>query len=316
MCSSDLGSNGTIWVQLGQDTEHSCRAQWVVEILCQYAGLDVRFKKDNLLNCYAEVTLEPTFLQSEQCDITDIQVTVTPFGDWLKDDLVLATCLPPLAKSFPSLFPSNTPITESSGLGFDEVCPICTAGAGTGAFLKASVPCSDCGGNIGVSPVNGSVSVALRVPASDTMAPRETLTYNSAPLFGPDSPYADAIMESPPAGAHMSGVLSMRLIPDVQGGAAAVRCDGSLDVYSCKDDTTHIYVPIGHRNVLTENVDVSNTRIGFTEDIVSNGFQYKYSATGALTYLRNPAGQRWTFVRDGGLAKAIVDPYSRRLSYS
>ena len=109
-------------------------------------------------------------------------------------------------------------------------------------------------------------------------------------------------MQSPPAGKHVSGLHSMRLIPSGSDAANVVRCDGSLNLYRCKGATSRIYEPIDSDNFLQQNVDGSSNPTGWTEITRPNEFRYEYNSTGQLKYVANPAGQRWTMVRSGSRA--------------
>ena len=116
-----------------------------------------------------------------------------------------------------------------------------------------------------MSPINGNLSLSVGMPSSGSLAPTERFFYNSAPIFGPNSPYADTLMETPVAGSHVSGLHSIRVIlmgsPETE--ANTVHCDGDICFYRCKDAVTHAYEPVGNRNSLVENVNGFNVRTGW-----------------------------------------------------
>ena len=292
--------NGPAWVilSLSTDPNNPCRRKWTVRLdALATADFLAIFIKEGIENCYDVVTLELESWASDTCQQNNPVVTVTPFGDWDLIELNTMSCLP--AYPCQRTIDQAAKVLESLPTGFDAACCsprmtcCCSSKAMPVPVPTASRSCS-CSQNVNVE--NGNLNLSFAMPAADAMAPREQLTYNSSPLFGANSPFADSIMQSPPGGAHVAGILSMRLIAPTSESANVIRCDGSVDLYRCKN-ASHGYVPIQTINELTELVDGGGATTGWTEVTKPNEMTYKYNSSGYLLSIENPVGQRWTMVR-------------------
>ncbi len=316
-----------LFLKLETDADNHCRSKWILTIIDAGGSvIDLMFEKGGLLCCFGDQDLARvsggtlTACDEESGGIT---VSVAPFGDWEED--YATACLPALTESCPAPAPVERPLLRSQELSLASVCSKCGCSQGGDDLgLDQDIPCATCSGQ-SASPINGNMSQTLRMPPSDPVAPTEILTYNSAPMFGQNSPFADATTASPPAGAQVSGLITARLIADdANAGAATSHCDGSINQYRCQHPTTKEYWPVGTRNSLVENVDGNGDRLGWTEVTQPDGFTWEYDADGNLTSVENPAGQTWTAKRSSTAmvgssfkrVNAIEDPLSRRMTYT
>ncbi len=316
---SFCGSNAYVDLGLGGDPDHSCRMKYFVQLNGNAGGAGIAyFSRGNLTCCYQPVTLSLDSALNEVCDFTEAIVVVTPFGEWTQEEISNARCIPQLTKTCPNTYPVLIPGFSDLSQELDSTCSSCKCSSpGPQPGIPGATSCPTCSAGQTASPINGNLSIALSTPSSGSLAPTERLYFNSAPVFGPNSPYADTQMQSPPAGSNVSGLHGIRLIDKAASTEAnVIRCDGSIDLYRCKDSTTRIYEPRGNRNSLVENVNGSGVRTGWTEITQPDRFRYEYNDTGVLKYIQNPAGQRWTMVRSSGSLASIVDPLTRRTSFT
>ena len=137
-------------------------------------------------------------------------------------------------------------------------------------------------------PAGGQVSAAIVLPGNGSQ-PGTT----SFPLYG--NGWANSY------GRRVSPIDANTA--DVVGGT------GRVLHYQNRDATSGYYQPAGEaRNSLQKD------GTGWTE-AQADGFAFRYDLTGALQYVANRSGARWTLTHDGGgRLTRLTDPFARRTS--
>ncbi|MGV2336292.1 MAG UNVERIFIED_CONTAM: hypothetical protein LVR18_20030 [Planctomycetaceae bacterium] len=254
-----------------------------------------------------------------------MDVQVVPFDSQLGSECALSgsyVIVTPISPSemkavHDNCFPRrNTPDTRTNSpqIMSDQVSQLsttCGSGCSSSGGPLAQIPgnqgssgsCSSNACSVAYNIENGNIQTRLSVPAGGLWDPGASFIINTT----------HSILGGSVFGKRVNCVYNQQIVSGnslMMDSAGVLKCDGSVEVHTCKAAGPGVYVPPPDSlNVLTLNSDGTHT------EKTGDGYLFDYAASdGYLFRITNPNGGVWTLV-GGATPQYVVDPASRRSTF-
>ena len=239
-----------------------------------------------------------------ECDPSESKVIVTPIPP-ADMKAVHDSCFP--MRNTPDTATNSPLIMPDQVSQLNTTCGTC--GSSGGALTQipgnqgTSGSCSNNACSVAYNIENGNIQTRLTVPTGGLWDPGASFIINTTRRALGVSAF----------GKGVHSVYNQKIIagnPLMMDSVGVIKCDGSVEVHTCKASGPGVYVPPpDSTNVLTLNADGTHT------EKTGDGNAFDYAASdGYLFRITNPNGGVWTVI-GGSTPRYVVDPASRRSTF-